>query len=43
MKIRSLIKLEKTPEYIELHGRSGMVAEGYCRIGEYSDARIRFD
>lgn len=43
MKIGSLIKLEKTPEYIELHGRSGMVAEGYCRIGEYSDARIRFD
>lgn len=43
MKIASLIKLEKTPEYIGLHGRGGMIAEGYCRIGEYSDTRIRFE
>lgn len=37
--IKDLFK-SVSPTYIELRGRELLLAEGYCRIEDYSDARI---
>ena len=40
-KIESLLR-NHNEEYIEIHGRENLLAEGYCRIIDYGESKITF-